>query len=72
MYKQIASTAYGVDENTSIYWDQWLHNTAKNVTWGLSLNTVLRSVVGMDRYGITSDARLGTQTVSAMLKKGRR
>lgn len=70
MYKQIASTAYGVDENTSIYWDQWLHNTAKNVTWGLSLNTVLRSVVGMDRYGITSDARLGTQTVSALLKKG--
>ena len=71
MYKKIATTAYGVDENTGIYYDQYLH-TAKisNPTWGLSLNTILRSVLGMDRYGITSDAELDGQTISSLLKKG--
>lgn len=83
MHGKIADTSYnqsGIrgDENTDIYWDEWLQNTMHNVTWGLSLNTVLRSVVGMDRYGITSSEQIqaaidGSQqemTVSALLKKG--
>ena len=72
MYKKIASTQYGVDENTNVYYDSYLHRgDINNVTWGLSLNTVLRSVTGMDRYGITSDAKLSNgMTVSELLKKG--
>lgn len=70
MYEKIATTEYGVDENTNRYYDKWLFETAKNPTWGLSLNTILRSVVGMDRYGITSDETIGNQTVSQLLKKG--
>lgn len=83
MHRKIADTTYnqnGIkgDENTDIYWDKWLQRTMNNVTWGLSLNTVLRSVVGMDRYGITSEEEIqaavdGVQqetTVSALLKKG--
>ena len=70
VFENIATTAYGKDEDTAVYKDGHLINTAKNPTWGLSLNTLLRSVVGMDRYGITSDATLNGQTVSSLLKKG--
>lgn len=72
MYGKIASTEYGVDENTDVYWDNHLHKDyINNVTWGLSLNTVLRSVTGMDRYGITSDKQLGSgMTISQLLKQG--
>ena len=72
MYEKIASTQYGVDENTDVYYDSYLHRSdINNVTWGLSLNTILRSVTGMDRYGITSDAKLSNgMTVSELLKKG--
>ena len=38
--------------------------------WGLSLNNILRSIVGMDRYGITSSTVIGNTTVSKLLKKG--
>lgn len=69
VYKQIAATAYGQDENITVYKDSYL-NGIKNLTWGLSLNTVLRSVVGMDRYGITSDETINGETVSRLLKKG--
>ncbi len=70
MYGKIATTKYGIDENTSLYNENWLWNTRKNPTWGLSLNSILRSVVGMDRYGITSTEMIGDQTVSQLLKKG--
>lgn len=70
MYGKIASKQYGVDEDTDLYYENWLWNTRKNPRWGLSLNSILRSVVGMDRYGITSTEMIGTQTVSQLLKKG--
>lgn len=42
--------------------------------WGYTLNTYLRASVGMDRYGITSDAAIKvgekSSTVSTELKKG--
>ena len=77
IYGQIARDGYNsngtVNSGGSIglYNDSWLWNTARNENWGLSLNTILRSVVGMDRYGITSDATIGNQTVSELLKKGK-
>ena len=78
MYSKIATSKYNSnaytqdgDENTAVRYDNYLMNTVKNPTWGLSLNTILRSVVGMDRYGITSDAQLsdGSQ-ISTVIKKG--
>lgn len=70
VYKKIAATAYGEDENIPVYEDTFLTRQISNPTWGLSLNTVLRSVVGMDRYGITSDETINGETVSRLLKKG--
>lgn len=78
MYSKIATSKYNSnaytqdgDENTDVRYDRYLMNIVKNPTWGLSLNTILRSVVGMDRYGITSDAQLsdGSQ-ISTVIKKG--
>lgn len=78
MTKSIPDTAYGSGSSKNLFWDQWLHNH-NNLQWGLSLNTVLRSVVGMDRYGITSDEKIqvtstdgeaSETTVSALLKQG--
>ena len=71
IYNKIASTEYGKDENTNRFYDDWLFNTAVNPTWGLSLNKVLRSIVGMDRYGITSTKTFenGMQ-VGELLRKG--
>lgn len=69
MYEKIADSEYGLDEKTSIYMDNWLFS--QNRTWGLSLNTILRSVVGMDRYGITSTEQINGETVSALLKHGK-
>ena len=71
MYEKIADSDYesGNNENTSIYMDNWLFS--QNRTWGLSLNTILRSVVGMDRYGITSTEQINGETVSALLKHGK-
>lgn len=73
MENQIAIDSYGTGNTVPVYWDNWLQNSwqANNPTWGLSLNTVLRSVTGMDRYGITSDAKIGDTTLSALLKKGK-
>lgn len=77
IYDQIARDGYNLNGTVNnggsigIYADRWLWYTAKNENWGLSLNTILRSVVGMDRYGITSDATIGNQTVSELLKKGK-
>ena len=58
-----------------ISYDNWLDGEAEknvyNPSWGISLNRKLRSVVGMDRYGITSDKELSDgQTISSLLKQG--
>ena len=77
IYGQIARDGYNLNGTVNnggsigLYNDSWLWYTARNANWGLSLNTILRSVVGMDRYGITSDATIGNQTVSELLKKGK-
>ena len=77
IYDQIARDGYNLNGTVNnggsigLYNDSWLWYTARNANWGLSLNTILRSVVGMDRYGITSDATIGNQTVSELLKKGK-
>ncbi len=71
VYPQIAETEYGVDEKYAVHWDSWLNNTYNNPGWGISLNSILRSVVGMDRYGIVSDETIGDNTtISSLLKQG--
>ena len=69
-YPKIAKTGY--PEGDSYYdlpRDNWLQN--RNPDWGISLNSILRSVVGMDRYGITSTEPITeNMTVSQLLKQG--
>lgn len=69
MYAYIADKKYNGNESTAIRTENWNFKQ-----WGLELNKVLRSIVGMDRYGITSDDKVetsaGIQTVSGLLKKG--
>ena len=69
MYKKIATTAYEIDENTDIRTE-----SGRFRKWGLELNRYLRSVVGMDRYGITSTEIINSgtgQTLSQLLKQGK-
>ena len=69
MYKKIATTAYRIDENTDIRTE-----SGRFKKWGLELNRYLRSVVGMDRYGITSTEIINSgtgQTLSQLLKQGK-
>ena len=81
VYTRIAETEEGYKMNGSekyaVYWDKWLNglnnnNRYFNPGWGISLNKILRSVVGMDRYGITADETLsdGKTTISSLLKRG--
>ena len=76
MYPNIVQTQYGENEDKCaiVYYDRWLQKTMGNPTWGLSLNQVLRSVVGMDRYGITSDYKISSEqdspTIGDILKRG--
>lgn len=69
-YPKIAKTGY--PEGSSYYdlpRDNWLQS--RNPDWGISLNSILRSVVGMDRYGITSTESItDNMTVSQLLKQG--
>ena len=53
-------------------YNNWLINTAKRADWGVEMNTVLREIVGMDRYGITNKYTFNgaSETVSDLLKKG--
>ena len=72
VYHKIASTEYGKDENTARAYDRYLEVDTKNPTWGLSLNKILRSVVGLDRYGITSTEVLKNGTVVGnLISQGR-
>ena len=68
MYGKIAKTQYGLDETTAIRTEK-----GRFIKWGLELNRYLRSVVGMDRYGITSTEIINSgtgQTLSQLLKQG--
>lgn len=65
------------DKNTMNYTipDSSLEYTAEGgiyKNWGYYMNKLLRSAVGMDRYGITSTELINSsdQTVSQLLKKG--
>ena len=72
IYPMIAESEYGKDENYKVYYDGWMDGTKGNSSWGISFNNVLRSIVGMDRYGITSDAQVAKdgKTISQLLKEG--
>ena len=71
VYNKVAQTEYGKDEVGTIRRDGWLIDTHKNERWGISLNNIVRSIVGMDRYGITNtNALINGQTVSDILKQG--
>jgi len=68
---------YKYDKNNNVVNGQWLYtnwliNTVQRTDWGVSMNTVLREIVGMDRYGITSDRKFSDEnrTVSSLLKQG--
>lgn len=68
MYGKIAKTQYGFDDTTAIRTEE-----GRFRKWGLELNRYLRSVVGMDRYGITSTEIINSgtgQTLSQLLKQG--
>lgn len=67
---------YKYDKNNNVVNGQWLYtnwliNTVQRTDWGVSMNTVLREIVGMDRYGITSDRKFSDEnrTVSSLLKQ---
>ena len=78
VYPDIVQSTYenGGDKIAQVYYDAFLRdpNRANNPTWGLSLNQVLRSIVGMDRYGITSNYKISTggeeTTIGNILKQG--
>ena len=56
--------------NAHALYNQWMRSNGIN--WGVEMNTVLREVVGMDRYGITNKTTFAgsSETVSDLLKKG--
>ncbi len=71
-YPRIAVSSYPIEGKNyySVPRDGYL-NRVGNEEWGISLNNILRSVVGMDRYGITSTESISAdQTVSQLLKQG--
>lgn len=75
MNKEIGSYTDNDKNVMEVYPDNYLSNN-NNVTWGYSLNSTLRSVVGMDRYGVTSDENItttdgNTTTVGALTRKGK-
>ena len=58
------------NSNDNALYNQWMRSNGIN--WGVEMNTVLREVVGMDRYGITNKSTFtgSSETVSDLLKKG--
>ena len=59
-----------VVDGRNLYTD-WLYRQVGRTSWGVSMNTILREIVGMDRYGITSDKKLSDgSSVSSLLKQG--
>ena len=85
VYPKIAETTYNTENENSFYsvfYDKYLSaqdrygnynpNFRYNPSWGISLNSVLRSIVGMDRYGITlTDKTVSDNlSISTLLKQG--
>lgn len=63
----------GEDNNpNNLLYNNWLINIAGRADWGVEMNTVLREIVGMDRYGITNKSTFtnSSGTVSELLKNG--
>lgn len=72
MYGKIATTEYKSDKSDEI--TDIRTESGRFIKWGLELNRYLRSVVGMDRYGITSTEIINSgtnQTLSQLLKQGK-
>lgn len=60
-----------ISKDEGVAYDKFL-TKADRRNWGVSMNTILREIVGMDRYGITNTKILsGTKTVADLLKEGR-
>ena len=83
VYPKIANTTYeNQNDFYSVFYDKFLSaqdgtgryssNLRYNPSWGISLNNVLRSIVGMDRYGITlTDKTVSDNlSISTLLKQG--
>lgn len=83
VYPKIANTTYeNKNDFYSVFYDpflsaqggngNYLSNYRYNPSWGISLNNVLRSIVGMDRYGITlTDKTISDNlSISILLKRG--
>lgn len=59
-----------IDGNEELLYTKWLIDK-KRTNWGVSMNKVLQEIVGMDRYGITSNQKLSNnRTISELLRKG--
>lgn len=68
---------YLYDENNNTVngaelWTNWIVNTKGKANWGVSMNQVLREIVGMDRYGITDNSLIDKTSISVsdLLKQG--
>lgn len=68
-YDKAHNYVLGTGNDNALY-NQWMR--ANGINWGVEMNTVLREVVGMDRYGITNKSTFtgSSETVSDLLKKG--
>lgn len=68
-YDKAHNYVLGTDNDNALY-NLWMRSNGIN--WGVEMNTVLREVVGMDRYGITNKSTFtgSSETVSDLLKKG--
>lgn len=68
-YDKVHNYVLGTDNDNALY-NLWMRSNGIN--WGVEMNTVLREVVGMDRYGITNKSTFtgSSETVSDLLKKG--
>lgn len=69
-YDKAHNYVLGTGNDNALY-NQWMR--ANGINWGVEMNTVLREVVGMDRYGITNKSTFtgSSETVSDLLKKER-
>lgn len=67
LYDENNNTANGAE-----LWTNWIVNTKGKANWGVSMNQVLREIVGMDRYGITDNSLIDKTSISVsdLLKQG--
>lgn len=71
-YLENIRTTVKIGNTTANLYSDFINNR-KKWNWGVDMNTVLRRIVGMDRYGITENKKnLSTnQSVSDLLKQGK-